>query len=219
MPRQKAAKLGVEPGRKKFGQSRVPSLNQKSTENSLRLWTIQHVPAWDEFLRKGILRGDGRRVYRQFRFAYHWILKQMKLRVPGYSGRYPIWAWLIPKPDLCRTACLAPGEKGVRIEVIVPQERVLLSDFYAWHVVLNQGYLALSDKEDQEWELKTDRLGWNEKQRSGHLRRELEKSWERIFDVEALRASGWSGTGSCIQATVEEIYLDEVVNVKEFTAR
>ncbi len=95
----------------------------------------------------------------------------------------------------------------------------MLSDFYAWHVVLNQGYLALSDEEDQEWELKTDRVGWNEKQRSGHLRRELEKSWERIFDVEALRASGWLGTGSCIQATVGEIYLDEVVNVKEFTAR
>lgn len=47
----------------------------------------------------------------------------------------------------------------------------------------------------------------------------LMRSWERIFDLELLKKhSEWMG-GETIQACIEKIYMDEVVNVTYFKAR
>ncbi|HIH97121.1 MAG TPA: hypothetical protein HA348_06565 [Thermoplasmata archaeon] len=45
------------------------------------------------------------------------------------------------------------------------------------------------------------------------------RSWERIFDLELLKKhSAWIG-GGAIQACIEKIFMDEVVNVTYFKAR
>jgi len=79
--------------------------------------------------RRGVIRGDGRRVCHHFRPAYKWLTGQMHRRVPGYSGAFPVWFWFSPKPDLRQSALLARGERGLRIELELPREVVLLSDF------------------------------------------------------------------------------------------
>ncbi len=49
--------------------------------------------------------------------------------------------------------------------------------------------------------------------------KEIMRSWERIFDLELLKThSEWTG-GETIQACIEKIYTDEVVNVTYFKAR
>jgi len=45
-------------------------------------------------------------------------------------------------PDLRSCGHLPRGIPGIRLELEVEEERVLLSDFSMWHAVLNQTYLA-----------------------------------------------------------------------------
>jgi hypothetical protein len=116
------------------------------------LWTVQTREVWEEFQRKGVLRAEGRRVIPEFREAYQWLMEQMKERLPGYSGRYPLWAWYHPKPDLRYAGLLPRGTRGVRIEFVAPVDRILLSDFDAWHAVLNKGFLALDEAEDEAFD-------------------------------------------------------------------
>jgi hypothetical protein len=158
-------------------------------------------------------------------------MNQMTKRVPGYGGGYPVWAWP-ERPDLRRSALHARGEKAVMIECEVPRERVLLSDFMFWHLVLNNHYIALTRAEDDAWEKRYGRKlragdHWERSGRSGseppdvpeRARRELETSWELIFDFPALWRSRWLGKPEP-QATLEEILVpDEVVSVREFVAR
>ena len=63
----------------------------------------------------------------------------------------PIWAWYQwegsrRKPDLRASGYLPKGEPGVRLELRVADDRVLLSDFDLWHYVLNYWYLPKSEK-------------------------------------------------------------------------
>jgi hypothetical protein len=187
----------------------------------MRLWTIQTIEAWERCRSTGVLAADGRRVPFYYRDAYRWLRQQAKSRLADYSGRPFVWAWSHPKPDLRCVAHLPKGQQGVRIEFIVPADRILCSDFDAWHCVLNQGYLALSEEEDDAWDrsLKAHGLEWQWQFLPPVERREMEKSWERIFDLEALNASSWTGPVTHIQAVLERVFLQEVVRVDHFVAR
>jgi hypothetical protein len=84
--------------------------------------------------------------------AYDWMVGQLEQRVKNYPcNKYPIWAWYHPKPDLRLSGHLPRGTSGVRVEFLVSSDRVLLSDFEAWHAVLNCWYLSLSDEESENW--------------------------------------------------------------------
>ncbi|NMX21197.1 hypothetical protein C5S30_01900, partial [ANME-1 cluster archaeon GoMg4] len=124
-----------------------------------------------------------------------------------------------PKPDLRRSGHLPRGTSGVRIEFIVSSDRVLLSDFEAWHAVLNCWYLSLSEVESDNWDNRCEiagiKIGW-ENWHPPSPKEELMRSWERIFDLKLLKKhSAWMG-GGAIHACIEKIYMDEVVTVTYF---
>lgn len=83
----------------------------------------------------------------------------MKKRIgmPPNDVIYPVWAWyqwegVRKRPDM-RTHRYG-GKKGtpvVLLTIDVPNNMVLLSNFDMWHVVLNNGYLPLYDKDDIEY--------------------------------------------------------------------
>jgi hypothetical protein len=185
----------------------------------LRLWTIQREEAWLEALRRGALRGDGRRVWRGHRAAYRWLMEQMAVRLPRYSGGYPVWCWYHPKPDLRRSAHLPSGVRGVCIELAVPASRVLALDFDAWHAVLNGFTLSLTREEDDAWDARLARSPRPKSRERAALREEMRRGWERVFDLDALMASEWVGPVTHIQAVVERVPLREVVRVRGFRAR
>ena len=64
----------------------------------------------------------------------------------------PIWVWVRPKPDLRQAGYLQRGRKGVLLELEIDSHRILLSDFDAWHCVLNHWYLALTEYEELQFE-------------------------------------------------------------------
>ena len=184
----------------RHGEQKATALGDPT--DTLRVWTIQHIEAWEPFQRDGVLKGDGRRIFPEFRPAYHWLKDQMARRIAGYSGGYPVWLWYVPKPDLRSSGHLPRGASGVRIELEIPRSRILLMDFQAWHCVLMGQYLALSSPEDREWG-----------------KREVRHSWERIFDLPALNRSHLWRPVRQIQGVTEYVRMEEVTEIRPFTAR
>ncbi len=173
----------------------------------------------------GHFRADGRRAYHYFRPAYRWMVRQMERRLPGYhKGRYPVWAWHTPKPDMRISSYrLPPGEEAVRLTLEIPDEeaagRVLLSGFEDWHSPLNNWYLWLSD-EEYEWWKKLAGEHRHQTEVPGHLQEMIHRSWERVFDLEALDRAARTDPEVYepprVQATFAEIRLKEVVKVERF---
>jgi hypothetical protein len=204
---------------------------------SHRIWSILTEQAWDHLQRRGRLRAARRHVIKEFLRPYIWMAEQMerRLSVPRPSkDAMTIWAWYQwegkrCKPDLRSAGYLTKGEQGVRVELQVDDRRVLLSDFDLWHYVLNYSYLPESEEAGEAFEKKLAKAGFSfckcDHQHPlphAQYRREIEESWERIFDI------GWADRRhriadppkkKSIQATLWEILLADVANAKEFTAR
>ena len=202
------------------------------------IWSILTQQAWDDLQQRGRLRVGRRHVMQEFLGPYAWMAKQMdrRLRTPRPSkNAMPIWAWYQwegvnrRKPDLRSGGYLPTGEPGVCVELEVTDDRVLLSDFDLWHYVLNYWYLPESEKDGKAFEEKLARAGLSFYGCDHHhplphvrYRQEIERSWERIFDT------NWADRGHAIasppkkksmQATLWELLVDDVVEIRKFTAR
>lgn len=179
------------------------------------LWTIQTEAAVRQLEKRGALSGDGRRLsLQEHRAAFRWMIGQMERRLgkPPSGSRYPVWAWKAwdgersPCPDLRYRAHLPKGTRGARIKIDVPDERVLLSDFDRWHIVLANQYLA-DDHHDDEAAVRADR-------------QIIEASWERIFELDRGDPAYFGAPSErSIQATLWSIKLEDVLALTWFTAR
>lgn len=186
------------------------------------LWTIQSEAAVRRMERAGALRGDGRRIWREYRDAHQWIVRQMRQRLgpPPPGSSYPVWAWKVystrsPRPDLRHVAHLPRGTRGARIEFDSPEERVLLSDFMRWHAVLNNSFCADNEQEDDA----EDARPRGEEYVEENLKR-IKQSWSRIFELER-GDPAYHGDISerSIQATLWLVELHQVRSMTWFTAR
>ena len=185
------------------------------------LWTIQPLSVWIELNNKGHYICDEKYIDPYFKKAYNWLVSQMEYRI-GERPKgvtYPIWAWHTmnwkhKKPDLRESGYGEKGTKCVCMEIEVPDNEVLLSDFDAWHSVLNDGYFENS-KSEEEWGIlhnEFDKLSIEEQKRVKL------KSWNKIFDISPFK-NDWVHKGEYIQATFWVLYLKDVKRVQFFTSR
>ena len=95
----------------------------------------------------------------EFVKMYNWLVLQMKKRIgdPPEGVIYPVWAWHTQrwkrhKPDLRseRWANGYDGEKFVCLEIEVPDEQVLLSDFDLWSLILLDSIITETEEEDHK---------------------------------------------------------------------
>lgn len=204
----------------------------------MRLWTLQHENVLHIVREKGVFRADGRRCDRNFLESYAWLRQEVRKRVSGATGRPLIWAWRQPKPDLRHSGHLIKGTPGVRIELEIPDERVLLSDFDGWHFRLSSSYLPDSAADMESWH-EQDRLRLRALQKENpnitvaELNRRIdepvmdviEASWERMFDLDLMREAFCNDEmvsadyEQHIQAVFEYFTEDEIRKVTRFTAR
>lgn len=190
--------------------------------DTVRLWSIQPLYVWERLCREKSLYVDPNHedFDRDWIEAYDWMREQMARRLPEYHGHYPWWAYDYKLDLRVQAPQYGPyGTRYVRMELAVPKDRVLLSAYWAWHFVLNVWYLPQSDGDDYEresnaWDAELERNGYTDYVALPEpwATRKIE-SWNRIFDVEALRAD------NTIQANFERLNLEDVVRVTEFTAR
>ncbi len=186
----------------------------------MKLWTIQPENVFNELQSTGLYRCDINKSFmKEYALVqYDWLVMQMRKRLgnPPEGVNYPVWAWKKWRfdhdmPDLRaeRWYYGAKGEKFFRLEIEISDSQVLLSDFDAWSVMLNEGLLSYSEHEDSELEKIYNALSDDEKIifRS--------KNWERVFDITPFN-NEWMCRGESIQATFWELRIEQVKKVKMF---
>lgn len=161
-------------------------------------YTIQTIEAWNEAQRLGYLEGKKEYILDECTFSYVWIVNQMKKKLSLYNGEFPVWLW-VEKPDLRRSGFLSSNESGVLLEIHIPDERVLLSDFELWHCVLCNDYVI---ENEEEIELI----------KAGKFFLTKEESWERIFNVTKF-------SKNAIQGTTGRVYMDEIKFIRIFKGK
>lgn len=189
----------------------------------MRIWTIQSNEVIDIIEKNGEYICDPAKDSAILCFwdAYIWMCIQMDKKKIYHPEKclLPIWGWYRrefknKKPDLRFGGYAKRGTKCVCIELEIPDEDVLLSDFYAWHSVLNNS--PFIDKEtEEEWEAEFDRID-----ALSPVRYEEEKlqSWQKIFDIESVENS-FMKKGCYVQATFWKIKKEYIKKVQYFTAR
>lgn len=204
----------------------------------MRLYSSQPRFVYDILLSKGSFRPRPHEAGKNWifedaplaRFAYDWLCHQMVRRGLSrpHPNAYPVWAWHHyegpnkPKPDLRDAAMKAGGstERQVMFTLDVPDDRVLLHDYTAWHHPLNHIYLGTSKASDQfERQCKAagvDLYG-DRPLPEPRLLAQLEQSWETIFDLAAIRKKMRIRLDEqSVQATFWELRAEYVVDAVEF---
>lgn len=97
------------------------------------------------------------------------------------------------------------------MEIDIPEEKVLLSDFDEWSIVLLNGLISDTEDEDKQleaiYEALPDKKKWEM----------MSKNWERVFNLSPLETE-WKLRGSSIQATFWELKKEQIRNVRFFEA-
>ena len=97
------------------------------------------------------------------------------------------------------------------MEIDVPDQDVLLSDFDAWSIILLHGLLSDTEKEVEELNAQYEALSASEQIQM------KEKNWERAFDLTPMD-NEWMRRGDTIQATFWELKKEHIKKVQFFTA-
>jgi hypothetical protein len=185
----------------------------------LLLHTVIDEDGYETLRASGVVRGEPARTPVEFEDAYAFMRAEHARRIPGSSGGPLLWAWA----RTTRAHLLATVRETARcrqrpqvlLTCRVPRERVLLSEFVAWHDVLLT-CLAVDDLPPEAQEEAIDAF-FEERDRDGlgelplaqwpqALRDRLLDSWQRIFDRNA------HPHGSTWQGCVEHLETDDVLD-------
>lgn len=180
----------------------------------LRLWTFQPMKLWETLQSENVLtvEPDLIKDYDIFHTPYDWMRGEMAHRLPNYKGHYPWWAYFQSIPDLRGWYGSFPQEHGVRLELQISADRVLISDYETWHLVLSQNYIPLTQLEDDIWEKEMANHSDISQPLPAPWPAHIFDSWKRVFDLKALSTGGlWPADH--LQACFEELRLIDVVEV------
>lgn len=193
----------------------------------MRIWTIQPADLYAKLKVEKVLFADGRRCDHTWRPAYDWMIDQMRHRLPPSKARFAWWGWYRwrskrrAEPDLRSGGHLPKGTRGVRLELDLDPQEVLLSDFADWHFPLNNFFLPLDEVESEQFDREEKEAAYDRRgPRPEPLQSKVCVSWERIFDF-TRECRDWRGRFRArdIQATFWELRLKDVQDVTFYTDR
>ncbi|MBO5180041.1 MAG: DUF3841 domain-containing protein [Clostridia bacterium] len=191
----------------------------------MRLWTVQPVEVWK------LLQENGRYVCDKtkseclsdltFVESYDWLVKEMEDRIGARDEdvEYPVWAWHTfdgknDELDLDKESYVSAGEEAVCLEIEIPDNEVVLTDFNNWHCVLNNSYCA-SALSEEEWE---SEMKWFDSLERDEKKKVKEESWRRIFDITRI-VNDFVENGMYVQATFWSLKLENVKKVRHFVGK
>lgn len=158
-----------------------------------------------------------------FAQSYQWLREQMIKKNISYKNNnsHLIWTWYQwfgdkKKPDKRYASVFNFYEEPfVMLELEVDENRVCLTDYDLWHYVLNYWYIEseeISENFSQKFNFYKQKPLKNKKARNT-----LEKSWEKIFDLEeSKKFMEIDKSQQVIQATLFELFLEDVKKVHYF---
>jgi len=204
----------------------------------MKLWTIQHQEAYKQLRKNGVLYANEEYLFCEddFRHAYDWMsLELSKKDVMPEGIRYPIWAWYQwegkrKKRDMRGSGFSTRGDPIVQLEIEIPDEKVLLSDFELFHFVLNNLYMASTEEEDEQFQKWIESKGikygdWrcdeSQNEELQIVKRKIVESWAGIFDL-TKEDDDWlygKNEDKSIQAVFWELREDQIIWAREYIAR
>lgn len=175
----------------------------------------------DSFLKDEIVSENS---HWAFTNSYDWLKEQMLEQGVQYSfnNSHMIWGWNQwsgvnkPKPDKRYSSVFNYSENPyVLMELEVAPERVCLSDYDAWHSVLNYWML---DKEEKVKLFEKDFNFYRQKPLSNiEAHKKMVETWKTIFDLKkSMDILEIIPTEQCIQATFFEIFYTDLTEVHFF---
>lgn len=199
------------------------------------LWTIQSADWWNKLQTDGSIVGDlsyveadyvdagiGEYFLDELQPAYEWLIEQMKQKLPDpppNPNAYPLWAWYRwyyktrKAPDLRYFRFHSSAGNNVRIRFEIDDRLVLLTDLESWERILDNRIIR---PYNEEYEKEYDEYDEDEDiEPIPFTEEEKLKSWNLVYEF------GYFGNpieNTATQATFWEIRLDQVKEVKEFTA-
>ncbi|MCR6546411.1 DUF3841 domain-containing protein [Dehalobacterium formicoaceticum] len=160
----------------------------------LKMYTTQDSRVLKEIEETGVYRatlGSIRRKYDTISDLYLKVYKWLSHAADSIVSRpegveFPIW-----------TAFNQEGSFGlmegqVRLELEVEREHVIIFDSGKWDYILNLWYIPLDSKDNEAYEQKLEVMGIKNKSSIYMtnfypiLKREVEQSWQRLFDPEII---------------------------------
>lgn len=193
----------------------------------MRLWTIQPIEVYEEIEKNGYYACNIEKAREGdeyfdicFKDAYDWLVEKMKEKIgePPEGICYPVWAWHTydwkRKSSDLRARQGKRGQKMVRLEIEIPDNEVVLTDFDAWHNVLNKWY-AIDCNNEEEYDIEYAKF---EKLSPEEQKRITIESWNKIFDLTPINTD-WIINGAYIQATFWKLNKDQIKKVKFFTSK
>lgn len=163
----------------------------------MKFYAIHELSYINKFKDKEYLENDLKESYFysndiNFKRAYDWLIGQMKKRLPNYDGKNLLWLWT-KKPDWNKKDCFWDiddiNKDFVLLEIDLPVEKVLLSDFSSWHFILNNWTIEFYDGEN------IDKV----------------ESWNRIFYFKLLKEKGnYCSDMDTIQGTTGKIPMKNI---------
>lgn len=170
------------------------NLQEYKGERKFCFYTRQVSAMWESLRREGSYRV--RREYIEekndtiadyYLKLYRWYTRMSRryLSLPA-DAEYPIW--LSINPD----NMLQPVEGTVILRLEIPEEEFLLCNYEGWGYVVNYFYVPLNEEDERQHKEKLRRSGMASDDElfltdKGNfyplLKREVEKSWERIFTL------------------------------------
>lgn len=135
-----------------------------------------------------------------FKRPYEWMLNEYQKRIQRETHSL-VWVWC-QRPDLRHSAHMPRGTRSYLLHLKLDPTYVLVSDFFAWHLPLNEMNRPLDLKEYASEE-------------------ERQRSWERIFDPSiALDPDFYSPDEHPVQqGVIDAIPLSAIVKERFFIAR
>lgn len=184
----------------------------------MTLWTIQPRELYEQILRTGKYTFDETKepLALDFKDAYRWMEDHMKSAgIARKNLDDPlVWAWhtydgLCQCPPVDDWIVWSEDRKDeVILEIEVPDDQAMLSDFDAWHFVLNHFYYGDS-KNDEEFDKE---MAWLDSLSEEEREVKVKESWEKIFDIAKYR-DDWSSNGYYVQATFYGLTKDMIRKV------
>jgi hypothetical protein len=159
------------------------------------LWTFQNNIVLDILKTDGVFRANWKHVNEEEKPYHLWMTTQMEKRLPDAPDTLsaPIWSWYQwhgqkrCKPDLRYWKHLFKGTKGIRIEFEAEGHDTLLADFDLYeNCIFFKQYIPKSETDWNQFERLSQQyyLDVDTAYQNPNLRREIEISWERIFDLD-----------------------------------
>lgn len=192
----------------------------------MQLWMIAREALWTRLQVEGELLCNPERIPPSYASAYAWLRRSCARRMPHYMGHDLWWAWVrwLPgrrRPDLRarRFHWFAPGTPAVRLELNVPDEQVLCTNYNLWEEVLFERIISRDTHDTRA----TNAPALSMPSVAPHgSRAAMEASWEAIFDVPPCvptESGAGAGRAPTVQAVFEVLRRDEVVQVTPFRSR